>query len=175
MADNPAMTSFLAFPLLLRTAFAAALALAAGLAAAHSYELGSIRIAHPWARPTLPGQPVGGGYLKLENRGSAADRLVGVSAEGTAARVEIHEMKLEGETMRMRRVDGLALPAGKSVALEPGGYHLMLMELKAPLAEGARFPLKLRFEQAGEVTVEIKVEQPKPGAAPAPAAGHHRH
>lgn len=165
----------------LRIALAAALALAAGQAAAHGYELGDIHIGHPWARPTLPGQPVGGGYLKLDNRGAAADRLLGASADGVAARVEVHEMQMQGETMRMRRVDGIALPAGKRVALEPGGLHLMLLELKAPLAEGATFPLKLKFERAGEVTVEVKVEQPKTGAGAAPAAsaasdaGRHLH
>lgn len=158
-----------------RAAALAALGLAASLAAAHSYDLGSIHIGHPWARPTLPGQPVGGGFLTLENRGTAADRLVGASAEGVAGRVEIHEMKLDGETMRMRRVDAIALPAGKSVALEPGGYHLMLMELKAPLAAGAKVPLKLTFERAGEVTVDLKVEQPKATAPAASDAGHQHH
>ena len=158
-------------PLILqRGLLALSLGLSAALAQAHSFEAGAIQIGHPWARPTVAGQKAGGGYLKLDNRGSTADKLVSASAEGVAGRVEMHSMTMEGDVMRMREVQGgIAVGAGEKVALEPGGYHLMLMDLKQPLAVGRRFPLKLRFEKAGEVTVEIVVEQPKAasgGAAP---------
>ena len=153
---------------------ATALALAAPLALAHDFQAGGIHIGHPWARPTVAGQKAGGGYLRLDNRGSVADRLVAASAEDVAGRVEMHSMTMEGDVMRMREVErGIALPSGQAVALEPGGYHLMLMDLKAPLKLGSSFPLKLRFEKAGEVMVDVKVETP--AAAPAASATPHHH
>lgn len=161
-----------------RALVALCVAFVAPAAWAHGYEAGDIRIGHPWARPTIAGQTTGAGYLKLENRGQAADRLL--SASSTAAeRVELHSMKLDGDVMRMRALDAVELPPGATVELKPGGDHLMLMGLKAPLEAGGSVPLKLRFERAGEVTVEVKVEKPKASAAPAPAArghgDHHRH
>ncbi len=135
---------------------AAVLALSVPLAGAHGYKLGPIEIGHPWARATAPGQAAGGGFLKLRN-GGAADRLLAASSDA-AERVELHSMKMEGDVMRMRQLDAIDLPAGATVALEPGGLHLMFLGLRQPLAAGSRFPLKLRFEKAGEVTVEVKVE-----------------
>jgi periplasmic copper chaperone A len=126
---------------------------------AHSFKLGAIDIGHPWARPTAAGQVAGGGYLKLTNAG-AADRLVSVSSE-VATSVELHTMRMDGNVMRMRQVDGIDLPASQTVELKPGGFHIMFMGLKAPLKEGSSFPAKLTFEKAGEVMVEVKVEQPK--------------
>lgn len=147
------------------------LALLPTLASAHGFQLGAIEIGHPWARSTAPGQAAGGGFLKLKNGGATADRLVAASA-AVADRVELHSMKMEGDVMRMRQVDGIDLPAGGSVALEPGGLHLMFLGLKQPLAAGSRFPLKLQFEKAGEVTVEVHVEAA--GAAPR-KDGHAAH
>jgi copper(I)-binding protein len=72
--------------------------------------------------------------------------------------VELHEMKMEGNVMRKREVSAVELPAGKAVELKPGGLHIMLMGLKAPLKEGDKFPLRLKFEKAGEVTVTVNVE-----------------
>ena len=103
-----------------------------------------------------PGAAVGGGYLVIRNKGVAADRLVGVSSPASA-RVEIHEMAMEKDVMRMREVKGVDVPAKKSVELKPGGYHLMLIELKAPLKPGDKVPLTLRFEKAGEVKTELAV------------------
>ncbi len=136
----------------------AALAGAAIAAHAHGFQLGAIAIGHPYARATVPGQPAGGGYLKLDNKG-AADRLLSASA-GVAGSVELHSMSMEGDVMRMRQVDAIDLPAGKSVELKPGGLHIMFIGLKAPLKAGDSFPMKLKFEKAGEVTVEVKVEAP---------------
>lgn len=136
--------------------------------AAHEYELGPLKIDHPWARATLPGQSVGGAYLSVHNRGSAPDRLLGASTPA-AALVEVHEMRMEGDLMRMRELPALDLPAGKQVKLSPGGLHLMLMELKRPLKVGDRLALRLRFEKAGEVELTLHVENPV--ASPDP----HKH
>jgi copper(I)-binding protein len=117
------------------------------------------QVSAAWARPTVAGQSAGGGFLAIQG-GATADRLVGASAE-VSRRVELHEMKMDGTTMRMRAIDAVDVPAGKTVKLEPGGLHLMFMELKQPLANGSSFTVKLRFEKAGEVAVPVKV-QPRP-------------
>jgi len=144
----------------------ATLSLAALGAQAHSFKLGAIEIGHPYARATAPGQPSGGGYLSLSNAG-ANDRLLSASAEVSKA-VELHTMTMEGDVMRMRQVDAIELPAGKKVELKPGGLHIMFIGLKAPLKQGDKFPLKLKFEKAGEVTVEVNVEA-------ASTASHDKH
>ena len=147
---------------------AAALALASALAHAHSFKLGEIDIGHPYARVTGAGQATGAGYLKLANKG-ADDRLLSARA-AVSASAELHSMSMDGDVMRMRQVDAIVLPAGKSVELKPGGFHLMFVGLKAPLKEGDKFPLTLKFEKAGEVEVTVNVESPKAGAA-----AEHKH
>jgi copper(I)-binding protein len=137
-----------------------ALALAATAARAHSYHVGDIAIGHPHARATAPGQPTGGAYLRIENHGTQADRLVSASAEVSKS-VELHQMQMQGDVMRMRQVDAVEIPPNKSVVLEPGGLHIMLVGLKAPLKEGDRFPMTLRFERAGEVKVDVMVQAVK--------------
>ncbi|HET7791956.1 MAG TPA: copper chaperone PCu(A)C [Rhizobacter sp.] len=149
-----------------RTLAALAFACAAALAHAHSFTLGDLKIGHPYARATVAGQPTGGAFLSVENHGRADDRLLAASAE-VAKAVELHTMSMEGDVMRMRQVEAIDLPVGKAVALKPGGLHIMLMGLKAPLKEGDKFPLKLKFEKAGEVTVQVNVE--------AAAASHEKH
>jgi periplasmic copper chaperone A len=144
---------------LIRSLIAAVMVVSAFTSQAHSFKVGSIDIGHPWARPTAAGQKVGGGYLKLTNTGTA-DRLISVSSEVSDS-VELHTMSMEGAVMRMRQVQGIDLPAGQTVELKPGGLHIMFMGLKAPLKEGSKFPVKLKFEKAGEVVVQVKVEQPK--------------
>lgn len=124
---------------------------------AHEFKLGALNIGHPYARATAAGQPTGGGFLRLDNKGTAPDRLLSASAE-VSSTVELHSMKMEGDVMRMRQVDTIDLPAGQVVELKPGGLHIMFIGLKAPLKEGDRFPLKLKFERAGEVTVTVNVE-----------------
>lgn len=133
-----------------------ALGLGATLAQAHSFKLGPISIGHPYARATVTGQPTGGGFLTLENSG-ADDRLLSVSADVSKS-VELHSMAMDGDVMKMRQVDAIELPAGKAVELKPGGLHIMFIGLKAPLKQGDTFPLKLKFEKAGEVTVQVNVE-----------------
>ena len=152
----------------LRLLCAALIAVAAS-AHAHSYKVGAIDIGHPYARATAAGQPTGGGFLTLTN-GGEADRLLSATADVSDG-VELHVMKMEGNVMRMRHVDAIDVPAGQTVELKPGGLHIMFTGLKAPLKEGTSFPMTLRFEKAGEVTVEVKVEKPKAASA----AHHHKH
>ena len=113
-----------------------------------------VKVEAAWARPTAPGQPVGGGYLKL--RSVAADRLLGGSTPA-AERLELHSMTMQGDVMKMRQLDAIALPAGQSVELSPGGLHLMLIGLKAPLKLGSKVPVTLKFEKAGAVSLELTV------------------
>ncbi|MBX3636350.1 MAG: copper chaperone PCu(A)C [Rubrivivax sp.] len=143
-----------------------------------SHAQSEIQILQPWARPTVAGQAGGGGFLTLRGAASA-DRLIGGTAPGIAERVELHTMRMEGDVMRMREVPAIDVPAGQTVELKPGGLHVMFMGLKAPLKEGDSFALTLRFEKAGEKTVQVQVSmRPPAGAAAAmPAAGHggHKH
>lgn len=136
---------------------------------AHDFKVGPIEIKHPWARPTPPGAPTGGGYFTLVNTGTTPDRLLGGSTPA-AGRLEVHEMSMDGGIMRMRKLDkGLAVPAGGTVELKPGGLHIMLIGLKAPLKVGDRVPATLRFEKAGEVKIQFQVQTP-----PTPGAGHDK-
>ena len=129
-----------------------------GLSAiAHDYTIGSLKIGHPWARATPPTAPSGGGFLTVTNTGTTADRLVSATSPA-AGQVQVHEMKMDGTIMRMRELDnGLEIPPGATVALAPGGLHLMMMGLKDPLKEGTRVPLTLVFEKAGKIDVELMV------------------
>ncbi|WP_372527000.1 copper chaperone PCu(A)C [Piscinibacter sp.] len=137
----------------------------AGLGAhADGSKLASITIDHPYARATLAGQSNGAAYFSLDNRG-AGDRLLAVSAP-VSARAELHSMTMDGGVMRMRQLDAIDVPAGKTVELKPGGLHVMLLGLKAPLKAGDSFLMTLKFEKAGEATVDVKVQAV--GAAPMP-------
>ena len=148
---------------------AAPLLLAAALAThAQDAKLGAIQIDQPRTRATAAGQAVGGGFFKLTNAGPS-DRLVAASSPASKT-VELHTMRMEGDVMRMREVEAIELPAGQTVELKPGGLHLMLMGLKAPLKAGETVPVTLKFEKAGEVTVQLKVE-----AAGHNPMGHHKH
>jgi copper(I)-binding protein len=128
------------------------------LAQAHDYKFGGLAVGHPYARATVAGQTSGGAFLSVANTG-ADDRLLAASTP-VAKSAELHEMKMDGNVMHMRQIDGLALPAGKTVVLSPGSYHLMLMGLSAPLKAGDRFPMTLTFQKAGLVEVEVQVEAP---------------
>lgn len=155
--------------------FKTRLATALLLAAATTAAMAQPKVEAAWSRPTVQGQKAGGSFLRIES--PTADRLVGGSSP-VAGRVELHTMKMEGDVMRMREVDGIEVPAGQAVALQPGGLHLMLMDLKSPLKAGDRFPLTLKFEKAGEVPVQVEVRAAAPGAASggkAEAEGHGSH
>lgn len=146
---------------------------AAPLASAHDYKAGTLEIGHPWSRATPPGASVAAGYLSITNNGDAADRLVGVSS-AISEKGEIHKMSVESGTgvMTMRPVaDGVEIPAGETVTLEPGNIHLMFVGLKQPAKQGERFKGTLTFEHAGSVEVDYAVEAigGKPGGKPAGA------
>jgi copper(I)-binding protein len=151
---------------LLRCVVAVALPLAAALAAAHGFTLKDLYIGHPYARATPPGARAGGAFFTVENHGAQGDRLIGV-ASPVAAAAELHTMAMDGTVMRMRAVRAIDIPAGAKVALQPGGFHVMLLELKQPLAVGERIPLTLTFERAGTIEVTVNVESMVSGGAPA--------
>lgn len=131
---------------------------------AHEFKAGELEIHHPASKATLPGQPVGGGFFTIVNHGKEADRLVSITSP-VSADVQIHEMKMEGEVMKMRQLpDGIEIPAGGTVELKPGGLHLMFMGIKQPFNQGEKIPATLNFEKAGAVAVEFNVEAAKPGA-----------
>lgn len=123
---------------------------------------GGVLVGRPWARATAPRQETGAAYMTLTSPGG--DTLVSASSP-VAARAEVHENKMDGTVMRMREVASLPLPAGQALALEPGGYHLMLIGLKQPLQAGQHIPVQLRFARGGTVDVDVTVAAN--GAAPA--------
>ncbi|MGL5362291.1 MAG: copper chaperone PCu(A)C [Bosea sp. (in: a-proteobacteria)] len=134
------------------------LALPATGASAHDYTLGDLKIGHPWTRATPAGAKVAGGYLSVQNNGSTPDRLIGGSME-FAGHVEIHEMSMVDNIMRMRELPkGLEIPAGAKVELKPGSYHVMFMQLKKQLKEGDKVKGQLVFEKAGTVDVVFNVD-----------------
>jgi copper(I)-binding protein len=125
--------------------------------AADDYRLQSLRIAHPFARATPPGATSGGAYLTIENSGTTVATLVG-AASPVAGAVEVHQMAMDGGVMTMRSVRTLDVAAGSKVELKPGGYHLMLLDLKQPLRVGDKFPLKLTFQNLGTLDIAVEVE-----------------
>ena len=119
---------------------------------------GNLVISQAWCRASPGGSKVGGGYLTIENKGSAPDRLIGGSAD-FAGKVEVHEMATKNGVMTMRPLDnGLTIEPGKTVKLAPGGYHLMLLDLDSSLKQGDKVPVTLKFEKAGEVKLSFDVQ-----------------
>jgi periplasmic copper chaperone A len=122
---------------------------------------GDITIAHPWARATPGAVKNSAAFMVFDNKG-AADKLIGVSGD-VAREIQIHTMITEAGVMKMREIKSLDIPAKGQAELKPGGLHIMLIGLKDGLKEGQKFPLKLKFEKAGEVTVEVTAEKPGSG------------
>ena len=150
-----------------------ALALVAGAAPAMAQTKSGIEVDAAWARATPGSARDTAAYLKIANKGSAPDRLVGV-ASPIAAKADLHETKTENGVMRMRPVTALTLAPGQTVELKPSGEHIMLTGLAQPLKAGDSFALTLKFEKAGDVPVTVKVE--RPGAmGMTPPAGHMDH
>ena len=126
-----------------------------GTAFAQTASVGSIKIENAYTRATVSGQPVAGGFMKIENKG-AADQLLSASSP-VAGEMQLHEMGMDGNVMKMRQVKEITVPAGGAVELKPGGLHLMFMNIKAPLLAGQTVPVKLKFAKAGEVEVKVPV------------------
>ena len=137
------------------------LALLAAPAFAHDYAAGGLRIDHPHAFATPPGAPVAGGYMTIENGAAEDDRLMAIEVDpDVAGTVQLHEMTMDGDVMRMREVEGgIPLPTGETVALEPGGLHVMFLRLPQGFEDGTAFQATLMFEAAGEVEVTFQVER----------------
>ena len=145
-------------------------ALCLPLLAAHpagAQPAGGIVIEQPWARAAVQGG-TGGVFLTIRNTGSAPDRLLSASSPLPRA-VELHATLREGDVMRMQPVQAIDVPAGGSVTLRPGGLHLMLVNLSAPMRPGGTVPLTLTFEKAGAVTVQVPVQA---AGASGPGANH---
>ena len=128
-----------------------------------------VKVEGAWARATVQGQKATGAFMKLT--ADKALKLVSVSSPA-AGLAEIHEMKMDGDVMKMRALNSVDIPAGSVVSVlkgNPNGYHVMLLGLKKPLKEGDKFPLRLSFKKAGEVEVEVVVQ------AADPAVKHEEH
>lgn len=115
-----------------------------------------VTVAEPWARATVQGQKATGAFMKLTSKDGS--KLVGASSPAAGV-TEIHEMKMDKDVMKMSAIPSLPIPAGQTVELKPGSYHVMLMDLKAPLADKSMVPVTLMFENAKGVksTVELQV------------------
>ncbi|MGS0741288.1 copper chaperone PCu(A)C [Glaciimonas sp. GG7] len=143
------------FPRITASLFALAFSVSAY---AHDYKIGTLKVDHPYARATVPGQPAGGAYLSIQNTGNDTDKLL--SATSPAAKsVEIHDMKMEGNVMKMREVGEVELHPMSTLVMAPGGgYHIMLMGLTKPLKVGDKFPMTLTFQKAGKIEVSVSVD-----------------
>jgi copper(I)-binding protein len=136
----------------LKTALIALLLCATTGAAAQA-----ISVDHPYARATPPGARTGGAFFVLVNGTAGVDRLVAASSPAARA-VELHQMAMDGGVMKMRAIPAIDIPAGGRVELKPGGYHVMLVDLKQPLKAGDRVPMTLTFERAGTLDIVVPVE-----------------
>ncbi len=156
-----------------------ALALLLGLSAMPAFAQtpgSAVQVVQPWARATPGGAKVGAAYMELKAGAGGADKLLSAASE-VAETVELHNHIMDGGVARMRRVDNIPVPAGGSVALKPGGYHVMLINLKQPLKAGEKIKLKLQFEKAGAVEVEAAVQPigSQGSGGMASGGGHHKH
>jgi copper(I)-binding protein len=157
-----------------------AIALACLLSSAAFAQTSTVKVEGAWARATVQGQKGTGAFMKLTAPEGA--QLVGASSPAAGV-AEVHEMKMEGDVMKMRALPVLDLPAGQTVELKPGGYHIMLLDLKAPLAKDTTVPVTLTFKDAkgqqSQQVLNLPVGTTAPGGAAAPAADHghgaHKH
>lgn len=137
--------------------------------------IADVTVKDAWVRTTVPGQKGTGAFMSLTAKSDL--RLVGVSS-AVAGVAEVHEMKMNGDVMQMRAVSGLDLPAGKAVALQPGGFHIMLLDLKVALPKSATVPVTLLFKDAKGVESKVEFTVPVATSAPGGAAmpaNQHKH
>lgn len=149
-------------------------ALFAGAALAHP-DAAHVEAQNAWARASVPGQQASGAFMRLTAKEPL--KLVGVETP-VAGVAEVHEMKMEGDVMRMRAIEALDLPQGVPVDLKPGGYHVMLQQLKAPLVKDTQVPITLVFKDAKGELSRLHLQVPVRTAPPAggdAAAAHHGH
>jgi len=146
-----------------------------GAAFAHDKQLGPISIEQPWSRATVPAVPTGVAYFVVRNASPDPDRLLSVTTP-VAEKAELHAHIHEGNMVRMRKLDAIAIAPASNTALEPGGLHVMLLKLKQPLIQGQTFPLTLVFERAGTTTIQVAV-QAITDTSPShkPDTHHHHH
>jgi copper(I)-binding protein len=124
-------------------------------------KVGDIDLSGGYVKAMLPGQPVGGGYVIIHNGGGSDDRLVSVKSSA-AGKVELHEMKMQGDVMKMRELkEGIAIPVGATVALSPNTMHMMFKQVNTPFKQGAVVPVTLTFEKAGPVELSLPVTSPQ--------------
>ena len=133
--------------------------------------LAQVKVDEPWIRGTVPLQEATGGFMQLH---SPTDTRL-VEAESPVARVEIHEMSMQGDIMRMKQIDGLDLPAGQTVELKPGSYHLMFTGLKSQLKEGDTVPLTLVFKDKHGKAESVELKVPVRALNASATTKHHRH
>ena len=131
--------------------------------------LAQVTVTEPWIRATVPAQKVTGAFMRVQS--AQAARLVGVQAD-VAGRAELHEMAMDGQTMRMRRVESIELPAGKPVNLASGGYHVMLFDLKRQVKEGENVAITLTVQDAAGKKQDVKVAAPVRPLTYSAHAGH---
>ena len=148
-----------------KTRFLAATLLLAG-AALHAQD---IQVTDAWVRSTVQGQMGSGAFMKLTSKNGA--KLVGVTTP-VAGVAEVHEMKMDGDVMKMRAIPALDLPAGKTVELKPGGFHVMLMELRKALPKNSTVPMTLMFKDARGVDSKLEIKVPVSTLAPRGEAQH---
>lgn len=149
------------FSMLKKTLFLAVLLGTSLLAGAHEYRVGELQIDHPWSREMPPVAPTAAAYFVVHNQGQHADRLLGVHTP-VADKAELHEHVHADGLMKMQQVQQVDIPAGGEAIFAPMAYHVMLFGLQRQMKAGERFPLILRFEQAGVLEVEVTVQQEAP-------------
>jgi len=155
-------------------AFAATLTLIASQALAHMTEVqfGELTFSQAFTRAMPPSAGTGGGYVTITNTGTEADRLIAVSSPAAPV-AQLHQMKMDGDVMMMSELpDGIVIPVGESVALAPGGLHIMFMQVPAPFAEGDVVSVTLTFERAGQIDLELPVAPIGAKSAPIDHSGH---
>jgi periplasmic copper chaperone A len=159
--------------LVLPAATAIALTLAAAVSFVRAAEAiaGDLMVTGAWARATPPGADVGAAYVSVENRGGADDRLVS-AASPLARSITLHRTVEADGLAQMRPLEAAEVPAGEKLEMRPGGAHMMLSGLQAPLKAGDAVPITLIFEKAGALTVSVAVT---PIGADQPAQGGHHH
>ena len=134
------------------------LALFGNAAIASDYTAGNIVISHPYARATVPGQPTGGAYFSVENKGKETDTLKSISSD-VAKSTELHAMTMDGNVMKMREAGSVDIKPSEKIVMHPGdGYHIMLVGLTKPLKNGDQFPMTLTFAKAGKIVINVDVE-----------------